>query len=139
PSVEMSRTAAAVEAGEEVSIEAAPATSADDAEAAEFLARTGIYVRPGEAGAGGEIGEQTVVAPHGQMGDLGLAAAIDEVADVDSAGARPLVDVFADIGLPEAAPQEPLTGDLSVDLEGGDGGTIDEEAYAASEIAPLED
>jgi hypothetical protein len=105
----------------------APAASPppdDGPETGEFYGRTGIYIQPEEE-----------VAPEA------LAAAIDEVAhaapadDEGSApGSNPLIDMFGGIDFPpEEAPAEPLTGDLSIDLEG----TIDT-APAVADEEPVE-
>src|SRR5262249_20828585 len=105
---------------------------ASAAESDEFLPRTGIYVRPSEVE--GEVAEPTVAAaPPAE-----LEAAIEESVDRDEPGSNPLVDVFADLGLEEpepGAPTEPLTGDLSIDLEG----SVDEAAWSEEPVASLEE
>src|SRR5262249_13653503 len=98
---------------------------ADGDEAGEFVGRTGIYARLDE------ISEPTVAAPPPSE----LQAAIDESADRDASGSNPLVDVFADLGLDPGVPAEPLTGDLSIDLEG----EVDRAAWSDEPVASLEE
>src|SRR5262249_43135305 len=107
----------------EVGEAVARSTDSDD-----FMPRTGIYMRPEDAGA-----PTVAAAPPAE-----LEAAIEESVDRDEPGSNPLVDVFADLGLEEpqrGAPSEPLTGDLSIDLEG----EVDQAAWSDEPVASLEE